>query len=291
MAPLDPRHVRVAQFAAPTADEKRHHFLWPLLAGAAGLRRDRGLRSLLVRPGDGRAGRGLRTEEQWKRAYREIDEFERTLADEGAIIVKLWLNVSAEEQLKRFEAREKDPLKIVEADRRGLAQPRETAAVRGGGGGDAGADRPRGRPLAGDCGGVEAVRPGGDDPRRQRGNRAGDAARRTGSAAPAVNSRSGPVLEHEEPHPLIRFRILALLACWPRSQPSSRPAGRSGSSGSSGEDPQKVLESASLEGVESGELDLVAERQRRRRRRRRSRRQASPARSKPARRANCPSSS
>ncbi len=54
---------------------------------------------------------GFATEEQWSRAYREIDDFERTLADEGAIIVKLWLHISAEEQLKRFEAREKDPLK------------------------------------------------------------------------------------------------------------------------------------------------------------------------------------
>jgi polyphosphate kinase 2 (PPK2 family) len=54
---------------------------------------------------------GFADEEQWQRAYGEIDAFERTLADEGAIVVKLWLHLSPEEQLKRFEARAKDPLK------------------------------------------------------------------------------------------------------------------------------------------------------------------------------------
>jgi polyphosphate kinase 2 (PPK2 family) len=54
---------------------------------------------------------GFATEMQWKRAYGEIDEFERMLADEGAILVKFWLHISSKEQLKRFEARERDPLK------------------------------------------------------------------------------------------------------------------------------------------------------------------------------------
>jgi polyphosphate kinase 2 (PPK2 family) len=51
------------------------------------------------------------TEEQWQRAYDEINAFERTLADEGSIIAKFWLHTSPEEQLKRFEARAGDPLK------------------------------------------------------------------------------------------------------------------------------------------------------------------------------------
>jgi polyphosphate kinase 2 (PPK2 family) len=110
-APLDPRHVRVVQFAAPTADEKRHHFLgrfWPALPGWGGMTVfDRSWYGrVLVERVEGFAG-----EEEWKRAYGQIDGFERTLADEGAIIVKLWLHTSPEEQLKRFEAREKDPLK------------------------------------------------------------------------------------------------------------------------------------------------------------------------------------
>lgn len=111
VAPLDPRHVRVAQFAAPTPDEKRHHFLhrfWPALPGWGGMAVfDRSWYGrVLVERVEDFAG-----EEQWQRAYGEIDAFERTLADEGAIVVKLWLHISTEEQLKRFEARAKDPLK------------------------------------------------------------------------------------------------------------------------------------------------------------------------------------
>src|SRR3954447_8840865 len=111
VAPLDPRHVRVAQFAAPTPDEKRHHFLgrfWPALPGWGGM-------TVFDRSWYGRVlverVEGFASEEQWSRAYREIEDFERTLADEGATIVKLWMHVSPEEQLKRFEARAGDPLK------------------------------------------------------------------------------------------------------------------------------------------------------------------------------------
>jgi polyphosphate kinase 2 (PPK2 family) len=111
VAPLDPRHVRVSQFAAPTADEKRHHFLgrfWPALPGWGGM-------TVFDRSWYGRVlverVEGYATEEQWRRAYDEINAFERTVADEGAIIVKFWLHVSPGEQLKRFEARASDPLK------------------------------------------------------------------------------------------------------------------------------------------------------------------------------------
>ena len=109
--PLDPRHVRVSQFAAPTADEKRHHFLgrfWPALPGWGGM-------TIFDRSWYGRVlverVEELATREEWGRAYGEINDFERTLADEGAIIVKFWLHVSPEEQLKRFEARAGNPLK------------------------------------------------------------------------------------------------------------------------------------------------------------------------------------
>jgi polyphosphate kinase 2 (PPK2 family) len=111
VAPLDPRHVRIAQFAAPSADEKRHHFLkrfWPALPGWGGM-------TVFDRSWYGRVlverVEGLAGEEQWQRAYEEIDGFERTLADEGAIVVKIWLHISSEEQLRRFEARAADPLK------------------------------------------------------------------------------------------------------------------------------------------------------------------------------------
>src|SRR5436190_21404657 len=108
---LDPRHVRVAQFAAPTYDEKRHHFLWrfwPVLPGWGGM-------AVLDRSWYGRVlverVEEFATEEQWSRAYEEIVEFERTLTAEGMIMVKFWLHVSAEEQLRRFKDRASDPLR------------------------------------------------------------------------------------------------------------------------------------------------------------------------------------
>ena len=60
VAELDSRHVRVVQFAAPTSDEKRHHFLWRFWPVAPRLGRHGGARPLLVRPRPRRAGRGLR---------------------------------------------------------------------------------------------------------------------------------------------------------------------------------------------------------------------------------------
>jgi polyphosphate kinase 2 (PPK2 family) len=109
--PLDPRHVRVAQFAAPTYDEKRHHFLWrfwPVLPGWGGM-------AVLDRSWYGRVlverVEGFATEAQWRRAYDEIVEFERSLVLEGVIIVKFWLQISPDEQLRRFESRQRDPLR------------------------------------------------------------------------------------------------------------------------------------------------------------------------------------
>jgi AMP-polyphosphate phosphotransferase len=111
VAPLDPRHVRIAQFAAPSPDEKRHHFLhrfWPPLPGWGGMTvYDRSWYGrVLVERVDGLASR-----EEWQRGYGEIVDFERSLTEEGTILVKLWLHVSPKEQLKRFEARAADPLK------------------------------------------------------------------------------------------------------------------------------------------------------------------------------------
>jgi polyphosphate kinase 2 (PPK2 family) len=111
VTPMDPRHVRVAQFAAPTPDEKRHHFLrrfWPVLPGWGGM-------AVLDRSWYGRVlverVEGFATREQWKRAYREINDMETTLVAEGTLLIKFWLHVSEREQLQRFEARAKDPLK------------------------------------------------------------------------------------------------------------------------------------------------------------------------------------
>ena len=111
VAPMDPRHVRVVQFAAPTHDEKRHHFLWrfwPSLPGWGGM-------AVFDRTWYGRVlverVEGFASEDEWTRAYDEINNFERGLADEGMVLIKFWLHISSEEQLKRFKKREKDPLK------------------------------------------------------------------------------------------------------------------------------------------------------------------------------------
>jgi AMP-polyphosphate phosphotransferase len=109
--PLDPRHVRVAAFAAPTEDEKRHHFLWrfwPALPGLGGM-------TIYDRSWYGRVlaerVEGLASREEWERAYATIVGFERSFVAEGGMLVKFWLEISDEKQLHRFERREADPLK------------------------------------------------------------------------------------------------------------------------------------------------------------------------------------
>jgi len=54
---------------------------------------------------------GFATEDAWKRAYREINDFERQLVDAGGIVLKFWLQISPEEQLRRFEKRQDTPYK------------------------------------------------------------------------------------------------------------------------------------------------------------------------------------
>ena len=109
--PLDPRHVTVSSFAAPTPREKRHHFLWrfgPSLPGWGGM-------TVLDRSWYGRVlverVEGFATKAEWERAYAEIVEFERALCTEGMVLIKFWLEISDAEQLRRFKARESDPLK------------------------------------------------------------------------------------------------------------------------------------------------------------------------------------
>ncbi|HEX3804625.1 MAG TPA: UDP-galactose-lipid carrier transferase [Solirubrobacteraceae bacterium] len=110
-ARLDPRHFKVSEFAAPTDREKRHHFLWrfwPHVPGWGGM-------SVFDRSWYGRVlverVEGLATKAEWKRAYQDIVEFERSLCADGTVLVKFWLEISDEEQLRRFNARANDPLK------------------------------------------------------------------------------------------------------------------------------------------------------------------------------------
>lgn len=111
LGPLDPRHARVRAYSAPTHDEKRHHFLWRFWANLPGW----GGMAVYDRSWYGRVlverVEGFATPEQWGRAYSEIRAFESTLVAEGMVLVKLFLHVSSQEQLERFERRANDPLK------------------------------------------------------------------------------------------------------------------------------------------------------------------------------------
>ena len=111
VAPLDARHVRVVQYAAPTADEKRHFYLSRFVQHLPG----HGGMAVFDRTWYGRVLveriEGFASVEQWQRAYAEIVDFERSLFLEGIIVVKFWIHISRDEQLRRFKAREADPLK------------------------------------------------------------------------------------------------------------------------------------------------------------------------------------
>ena len=128
VSPLDPRHVRVAQFSAPSADERRHHFLHRFSSALPGW----GGMAVLDRSWYGRVlverVEGFATEAEWQRAYEQIVEFESGLAAEGMVLIKLWLHVSEDEQLRRFRARERDPLKqwkLTGEDWRNLSKRRD----------------------------------------------------------------------------------------------------------------------------------------------------------------------
>ncbi|MBT3071230.1 polyphosphate kinase [Rhodomicrobium sp. Az07] len=108
---LDPRSFKVHPIAAPSPDEKKEHYLqrfWQRLP-------EHGQIVVFDRSWYGRVlverVEGLAKKSEWKRAYREINEFERLLVDDGARLAKVFMHISAEEQLKRFKHRLTDPLK------------------------------------------------------------------------------------------------------------------------------------------------------------------------------------
>lgn len=109
--PLDPRLVRVYSIVKPTSEEYQHHYLWRFWTrlppyGQIGIFDRSWYGRVLVERVEEFA-----TSAEWKRAYREINEFERQLADDGAIIVKFYLHITKDEQLARFRKREADPYK------------------------------------------------------------------------------------------------------------------------------------------------------------------------------------
>ena len=103
---LDPRLYSVEPVGVPNDLEKNHHYLWRFYREIP----EAGHITIFDRSWYGRVlverVEAFSTEEQWKRAYNEINEFEETLADFGTIIVKFWLHIDENEQLRRFKERE-----------------------------------------------------------------------------------------------------------------------------------------------------------------------------------------
>jgi polyphosphate:AMP phosphotransferase len=104
---MDARLYRVIPVAAPTDEEKAHHYLWRFWRQ---LPQD-GYVSIYDRSWYGRVLveriEGFAREDEWQRAYDEINDFEQQLTNHGVIVAKFWLHISAEEQLRRFKEREK----------------------------------------------------------------------------------------------------------------------------------------------------------------------------------------
>ncbi|MBO2535441.1 polyphosphate kinase 2 family protein [Rummeliibacillus suwonensis] len=108
---LDPRGYVVHPIAAPTSEELKYNHLyrfWKRLPA-------RGQIGIFDRTWYGRVLveriEGFATQEEWKRAYEEINQFEKLLTDDHYIMLKFWIQVSNEEQLNRFREREQNPYK------------------------------------------------------------------------------------------------------------------------------------------------------------------------------------
>jgi polyphosphate kinase 2 (PPK2 family) len=105
---LDPRGFVVYPIAAPKGDEATHHYLWRFWNRLP----EAGQIAIFDRSWYGRVMveriEGFCNEAAWKRAYREINYFERQLVDFGTILFKFWLHISPDEQLYRFESRDGD---------------------------------------------------------------------------------------------------------------------------------------------------------------------------------------
>src|SRR5215469_4786233 len=108
---LDPRSFKVHAIAAPTRRERSRHYLqrfWERLPEHSQI-------VVFDRSWYGRVlverVEGYATPIEWRRAYNEINEFERMLLEDGTRLVKIFLHITPKEQLRRFRARLTDPLK------------------------------------------------------------------------------------------------------------------------------------------------------------------------------------
>jgi polyphosphate kinase 2 (PPK2 family) len=109
--PLDARHYRVISVAAPTDEERAHHYLWrfwrhiPRAGRITIFDRTWYGRVLVERIED------FATPREWMRAYAEINHFEGAILEHGIPLLKFWIHVTPEEQEARFQARADSPLK------------------------------------------------------------------------------------------------------------------------------------------------------------------------------------
>lgn len=116
---MDPRGFVVNPTASPNDIEKAHHYLWRFWRAAP---KD-GHIAIFDRTWYGRVMveriEGFCTRAEWQRAYKEINDMERDLADHGAVVLKFWMQIDKDEQERRFQERQKNPekqWKITEED-------------------------------------------------------------------------------------------------------------------------------------------------------------------------------
>jgi polyphosphate kinase 2 (PPK2 family) len=108
---IDARSYQVIPIAAPTDEEKAHHYLWrfwrhlPRAGRVMIFDRSWYGRVLVERV------EGFAAESEWRRAYVEINDFEKQLVDHGIVLLKFWIHISKDEQEARFKAREETPFK------------------------------------------------------------------------------------------------------------------------------------------------------------------------------------
>jgi polyphosphate:AMP phosphotransferase len=104
---LDARNYQVIPIAAPTDEERAHHYLWRFWRHVSRA----GRVTIFDRSWYGRVlverVEGFATEREWTRAYSEINQFEDQLVEHGIALLKFWLHVTPEEQLRRFKERQK----------------------------------------------------------------------------------------------------------------------------------------------------------------------------------------
>ncbi len=107
----NPRSFAIHPVAAPSEEEKLHHYLWRFWRDIPA----RGKVGIFDRSWYGRVlverVEKFATKDEWKRAYTEINNFEQTLHDDGYLIIKFFMHISPDEQLRRFQDRENNPLK------------------------------------------------------------------------------------------------------------------------------------------------------------------------------------